>query len=242
MWAQTLPTSHLRQSRTGDYPPSTPAHPGTGAVILAKAFLTAFIQASSGRRDIGGDRCVHQHRIFTSLTYKRTGLLGILLLSSLQNLSGSQSIITGTGLSNFIIQWKCHLLIWLKLETVWPPHNNKLEVPSFPQKAWNVLWLTAVLMSWGFRACKPLPLLKPLPTPPPYPGVLDSIPSPSGDFTLTPQWKLLCHPPSLKRCLSSAKFIWGNERKGSIFALFSSSLWLLAKGERFPTSSTVEYN
>lgn len=36
-------------------------------------------------------------------SYKKTGSLGILLFSSLQNLSGSQSIIIGTGLPTFIV-------------------------------------------------------------------------------------------------------------------------------------------
>lgn len=39
-------------------------------------------------------------------SYKKTGFLGTLLLSSQQNLSGPQSIITGTGPPTFIVQWK----------------------------------------------------------------------------------------------------------------------------------------
>lgn len=45
---------------------------------------------------------------------------------------------------------RCHLLIFLQSGTVWPPHSRKLEMPSFTQKAWKMLWFTAVLMSGAF--------------------------------------------------------------------------------------------
>lgn len=45
---------------------------------------------------------------------------------------------------------RCHLLIFLQSGTVWPPHSRKLEVPSFTQKAWKMLWFTAILMSEAF--------------------------------------------------------------------------------------------
>lgn len=45
---------------------------------------------------------------------------------------------------------RCHLLIFLQSGTVWPPHSSKLEVPSFTQKAWKMLWFTTVLMSGAF--------------------------------------------------------------------------------------------
>ena len=87
---------------------------------------------------------------------------------------------------------RCHLLIMLKSGTVWPPHSSQLEVPSFAQKAWNMLWFTAALMSWRFWTCKPLLLLQPLPALLPRPGLLHSTPSPLGAFMVKPHWKASC--------------------------------------------------
>lgn len=111
---------HIRMNTTGSQltshkpyplaPPNQPAceahtHPGAGHSSLpmpSSLFSCQLFQARVTR----SDGCAHQLLIFSLFRYEKTGFLGIPLLSSLQNLSGSQSIIIGTVPHSVIIQWK----------------------------------------------------------------------------------------------------------------------------------------
>lgn len=117
-WARTLSTSEWTQQEANlqvtNLTPSPrltsqPVKPTLIQVLgihpcqcLPQLFSCQLFQARVTR----SDGCAHQLLIFSLFRYEKTGFLGIPLLSSLQNLSGSQSIIIGTVPHSVIIQRK----------------------------------------------------------------------------------------------------------------------------------------
>lgn len=124
-------------------------HPGAGAFIPAKDFFTAFIQALPHHSDTGQLMCPTTLHIYHSLVTKRQASLAssYSLLCRIFQAPNPSLLAQDCPLSLF--NGRCHLLILLKPGMVWPPHSSKLEMPSFTQKAWKMLWFTPVLMSWG---------------------------------------------------------------------------------------------
>lgn len=117
-WARTLSTSEWTQQEanlqvTNLTPsPRLTSQPVKPTLIQVLGIhpcqcLPHCFHASSSRQEWHGVMDVPINcSYFPSFVMKKTGFLGITLLSSLQNLSGSQSIIIGTVPHSVIIQWK----------------------------------------------------------------------------------------------------------------------------------------
>lgn len=143
------PTFKSQTSRLNS--PAFEAHtcPGAGALIPAKAFFTAFTQALPQHSDIGWSMCPTTLHIYHSLATKTQASLASSSSHLCRIFPAPNPSLLAQACPLSLFNGRCHLLILLKSGMVWPPHSSQLEMPSFTQKAWRMLWFTAVLMSWG---------------------------------------------------------------------------------------------
>lgn len=144
---------HIRLNTTGGQlashkPDSSPSL--TSPAHEAQAHLGFPTSSSRIQWHCGRQMCPSTLSIYWSLVTKRQPPWHPLTLLTVESFRLSNPSLLTQASPVSLFRGRCHLLIFLQSGTVWPPHSSKPEVPSFTQKAWKMLWFTAVLMSGAF--------------------------------------------------------------------------------------------